>query len=294
MAPAGIDRRLAIGLTPVKLHPILSDEGMVRSMHKYVREKLRLIRYYSAPRRRTQLTKFVDAGLIAAIVIAFPATYLCDISVRQESVIIDRDGELSRLAGDGVMARILNPDSPVQARKDVPYGEFHLKLIELRRGWPLKSTHEQTRVILDLNEYDKPVSQRNVQLDADDPLRIAILQAMEPALYSELTMSSGDGEEIAALRTGYANLIDRWREDSAGIDRRLWAWVFNTAAWWLMLSAIFSLMAAALWVILLIFLHNQQLLASQRQQEGLCANCGYNLFGLDFHGRCPECGTIIE
>ena len=263
-------------------------------MHKYVLEKLRLIRYYSAPRRRTKLTKFVDVGLIAAIVFALPATYICDISVRQESIIIDRDGELSRLDGDRVKATILNPEIPVQARMDIPYGEFHLKLIEVQRGWPLKSTHEQARVILDLNEYDKPGTQRDVHLDADDPLRIAILKAMDSAQYSELSMSSDDEEDIAVLRTAYANLIARWREDSVGIDRRIWGWVFNTILWWVVLSAIFSLMAAALWVLQLIFLHNQQLLASQRHLEGLCANCGYNLFGLDFHGRCPECGTIIK
>lgn len=294
MAPAGIDRRFAISLTRYNGTQSCSDVGMVRLMHKYVREKLRLIRYYSAPRRRTKLTKSVDAGLIAAVVFAFPATYLCDISVRQESIIIDRDGELSRLADDGVMAKILNPQIPVQARTDIPYGDFHLKLIEVRRGWPLKSTHEQARVILDLNEYDKPGTQRDVHLDADDPLHIAILQAMDSGRKSEISMSRGGEEEIAALRTGYAILIDRWREDSVGINRRLWAWVFNTAAWWVMLSAIFTFMAASLWVLMLIFLHNQQLLASQRQQAGLCANCGYNLFGLDFHGRCPECGTIIE
>ena len=263
-------------------------------MHNYVREKLRLIRYYSAPRRRTKLTKFVDVGLIAAVVFAFPATYLCDISIHQKSIIIDRDGELSRLADDEVMAAILNPDSPAQARTDIPYGDFHIKLIEVRRGWPLKSTHEQSRVILDLNEFDKPGTQRDVHLEVDDPLRIEILRAMDYARDRELSMNSGDEEDIAALHTGYASLIDRWREDSVGIDRRIWAWVFNTTAWWVMLSVIFTLMAAALWTLLLIFLHNQQLLASQRQMEGLCANCGYNLFGLDFHGRCPECGTIIE
>ncbi len=263
-------------------------------MHRYVQEKLRLIRYYSAPRRRTKLTRFVDVALIAAIVFALPATYLCDVSVRQESLIIVRDGELSRVGGDEVLATILNPEINFRARTDVPYGEFSIKLIELQRGWPLKSTYEQTRVILDLNEYDKPGVQRDVHLDEDNPLRKEILRAIDSAKYSELSMSQGDGEEIAALRTGYTNLIDNWREDSVGIDRRLWGWVINTVAWWLMLSAVFSLMAAALWVLLLIFLHNQQLLASQRHQEGLCANCGYNLYGLDFHGRCPECGTIIE
>ena len=149
-------------------------------------------------------------------------------------------------------------------------------------------------MILDLNEFDKPGTQRDVHLEVDDPLRIEILRAMDYARDRELSMNSGDEEDIAELRTGYASLIDRWREDSVGIDRRIWAWVFNTTAWWVMLSVIFTLMAAALWTLLLIFLHNQQLLASQRQMEGLCANCGYNLFGLDFHGRCPECGTIIE
>lgn len=262
-------------------------------MHKYVLEKLRLIRYYSAPRRRTKLTKFIDVGLVLAIVLAFPATYVCDTIIRQNSVIIVRNGELSRLADNGVGAKILNPNAPAQSRKDVPYGEFIIQLIELQRGWPLKSTFEQSRVILDLNEYDKPGTQLDVHLEADDPLRLAILKAMDAGRISELTKSPGDAEEIDAVRKGYASLLERWREDEVGIDLRFWGWVFNTTFWWVTLSAMLSLLGVALWVLQLIFLHNQQLLASQRHQEGLCANCGYNLFGLDFHGRCPECGTEI-
>ena len=117
---------------------------------------------------------------------------------------------------------------------------------------------------------------------------------MDAARISELTKSQGDADDIKDVRKGYASLLERWREDEVGIDRRIWGWIFNTALWWVILSAMLSFLGAALWVIQLIFLHNQQLLASQRHQEGLCANCGYNLYGLDFHGRCPECGTIIK
>ena len=32
----------------------------------------------------------------------------------------------------------------------------------------------------------------------------------------------------------------------------------------------------------------------QRLATGRCAECGYDLRGLEFNERCPECGQLVE
>lgn len=262
-------------------------------MLSYVRQKLRMIRYYSAPRRRTLLTRFVDAGLIAAIVLAFPAAWLADAEVEDEAVLIRRSGHLSRVDG-GVAARVLDPDAPAPPRSDVPYGEFHLTLIEQRRGWPVSSTVIQPHVELDLNLYDQPGMQRNADLDPNAPERLAILEALQRGRAAEMGRSQIDPDEAEAIAAAYDDLIRRWGEGGVRVERRVLGWTFNTAACWVILSFAFSAIAAVLWVMAMILLHNRETLKDQRRREGLCVNCGYDLYGLDFNERCPECGTIIH
>jgi hypothetical protein len=259
----------------------------------FVREKLRLIRYYSAPRRRTILTRFVDVGLLAAIVLAAPAAWLGDAEIRREVALIERDGHFTRQPGGGTGASIIVPDLPLMPSDDVPYGEFRLKLIEQRRGWPLNSTIIQPHVRLDLNLYDQPGTQRNATLAVDSPEHAAILEALEEARRNELA-GAGDGNaDDEAMAAAYDALIERWGRADRSVDRRLLAWAFNVGASWIILSFAFSALAAALWVCVMIVTHNRDLARRQRRGQGLCMHCGYDLYGLDFNERCPECGAII-
>lgn len=263
-------------------------------MIRAIRYKLRMIRYYSAPRRRTLLTRLVDVGLVAAIVLAFPATFMGNAQFRIESVLIERDGHLSRTTNDTVIATLLDPDAPPTQRTDVPFGEFHLKLTESRTGWPAASSVTQSRVVLDLNRYDQAGVQRDTRLDPDDPLRLAILDGLHRSRNSEIGHRTAMPEEAMQVAAAYDALVNRWGAGDGTRELRVLAWTINTLVWWAILSVALPALAAMLWVVVLIIQFTQSDLARQRDAQGLCTRCGYDLFGLDFNARCPECGTIIE
>ncbi len=264
-------------------------------MLRPIRQRLRLIRYYSAPRRRTLLTIFVDIALVAAIVLALPTSYLVNTLVRRDVASIELDGHLTRLPDDGVQARILNPNLNQSPRSDVPYGEFHLSLTRTRSGWPASAAISDSRVRVDLNLYDQPNAQKDARLATDDPVYLAITDALEHS--GAGTTIIVEAEDEASLRSSeedYAELKARWRANEAANRHRPLAWIFNTLAMWALLSILLSALASSLWAVTLIFKNSRTGLAHQRRKEGLCVKCGYDLFGLDFNERCPECGTIIE
>ncbi|MCZ6835538.1 MAG: hypothetical protein O7G85_07170 [Planctomycetota bacterium] len=262
-------------------------------MVSFLKEHLRLIRYYSAPRRRSLLTRFVDVALILAIVMAFPAAWLLNAEVVHETILIERDGHLSRLPDGGVSASIVDPDTNGLTRDDIPYGEFHLKLVERRQGWPVSSTVMQPRVTLELNLYDQAGSQRDAHLDSESVEYRAILQALEfnrPYEFERNMINSQSGATSIEI---YDDLVARWNDDGANVNHRILGWIFNTGACWVSLSFLLSGGALTFWVVTLLFLHNNQIRQHDRRIEGLCAQCGYDLCGLDFNERCPECGTVI-
>ena len=262
---------------------------MIKALHY----KLKMIRYYSAPRRRTILTKMVDVSLITAIILAVPATFLADVSLIREQTIISRSGHLSRVGDDGVSATILDPDVSAWSRTDIPYGEFHLTLVKRDQGWPIRSSSVQPRIELELNLYDQPGSKKGVVLADDDPLQEVILKALQAGLKKEMAAKHKDFTLADDLEANYTALIDCWQRRAAQRDVRLGGWISNMILWWLILSGSLSVMASGLWVVFMIFSHNNTIAASRRKSDGCCVQCGYNLYGLEFNARCPECGSEI-
>jgi hypothetical protein len=56
-------------------------------MIRRLRHKLRMIRYYSAPRHRTVWTRVMDVALIASFLLALPVTWMCDLMVSRTATV---------------------------------------------------------------------------------------------------------------------------------------------------------------------------------------------------------------
>ena len=114
---------------------------------------------------------------------------------------------------------------------------------------------------------------KNARLAADDPYRLAI--------------------EASLLDHGDVAALEAWRQTEP-VDHQHWiAWVIAVGVWWLLL-----LMASWLGItIARVIAHKAQELRNVRKarlrSQNRCLACGYDMKGLEFNEKCPECGQMV-
>ncbi len=87
-------------------------------------------------------------------------------------------------------------------------------------------------------------------------------------------------------------MLEQWQLRDPPATHFWWGWVSSSLIWW----ALLSIVGVAVARTLVLFFHlGKGHRASRRQvrlRSGRCATCGYNLQGLEFSERCPECGSL--
>jgi hypothetical protein len=248
-------------------------------MARFIRRRLRLIRYHSAPRRSSAWSTATDMVLAAALLLGWPAAMAADQIVRNE-----RDGATLRvrltLDSDGAVRgepiSVATITAPA-ARDRVPYGECEVLFRSRSQGWPLISTIKGQEPGYRLNLFGQPQGARWVEFAADSPERGAIEEAIaaserDPAM-----------AWLAAGEPGIGEAEFRWC-----------AWLGNGMLWCLMLlgGGIIGVQGARLAAFIAGL--RVRLARARLRRRGRCAACGYDLRGLEFSERCPECGTLAE
>jgi hypothetical protein len=243
-----------------------------------VRQKLRMIRYYSATPRQTPWTRAMDVALVLTFVLALPSAWLCDAIVRRSETALSASGVFVQQP-DGTMAAYLSTprNSPPMIPADRPAGKFYFRVTDERCGWPLTTSVVRRPAVLDLDILSETKERPNAQLAPDDPLRRVITKALANDGWDDLLMMWGTPEEPASVRTTI-----HW-----------WRWAAAASLWWIMLtfaSAIMIQFTRLCWIVI-----RKQMLerAARRRAENKCVKCGYDLTGLEFNERCPECGEIV-
>ena len=248
-------------------------------MLRRLRHKLRMIRYYSATRRVTVWTRALDLALIGSLPLALLAVWTSDIAVMRKTTPIDLTGLLVR-ADDGstIVATMISSGGPGRAASGQPIGNFHFQIEDDLHGWPLTTSVQRRPARLDLDILQEPKPRQDVRLAGDDPLRQAIAQALLEQNQNQALMAMND--------LGDAHNQSR-------VHRNWLATMAAAALWWIMLVMASSVSISILRFGALIARGKITARRAQLRAQGRCITCGYDLRGVEFSERCPECGELV-
>lgn len=251
--------------------------GMVRRLIRSVRQKLRMIDYYAAPRRGSSWSRALDVAILASLVACWPTVWLMQaVTVRSERV-VDIQGQILRDGAGRIEVFMVESGSGGRSpdfTRFAPIGNLSLTQERVALGWPLTTKLITQPLTLEVKYFDEATTRRDVQLADDDPLRVAM----------ERSLKFGENEWA----------IEAWKIRTARHDTRLGMWLGAGLLTWVA-------MCIAAWVVITVAGIGFRTVAGFRsarrrslRRRNVCPDCGYDLRGLEFSERCPECGVLTE
>jgi hypothetical protein len=234
-----------------------------------------MISYYSAERRRSPWRRIKDALMVLALPLAIPAMLLSEQVVQRPVALEEIEGELGRLEDGSMAAGAKEKNLGPWTLAGVPYGEFEVELRRTECGWPLTSFRRLEGVTLDLHLFTETTTRRNTTLPPDSPVRSAI--------------------ERLLINERLNDLLRAWRSPDAPASTRVWhGTIFGVALWWIMLSFVLFLLTSIVQFFVMMYRSQGQSKRARLLAQGKCHVCGYDMRGLEFNERCPECGSLVQ
>jgi hypothetical protein len=252
-------------------------------MWRSIKRRLDHIRYHSASRPVNRWSRAIDLAFIAAFLLSLPAALIADWTQYTDRSTFDVPGIFSQSTREGIQAWLINPQGArsTNARGSAPLGQgdetiignFNLSASERLRGWPLVTTVEglPPRLHIDIIRETRP--RTDVPRDAGDPLQLAIERALN------------DDQRFDVLAA--------WNARASTTSPLWWAWFPVVGAWWLMLFVSAAVVIQFLRLGSFWLTRRRLRRAYERRHAGKCAKCGYDMTGLEFNERCPECGAQV-
>ena len=242
-----------------------------------IRRSLRRIDYYSASRDARRWPPGSAAALVIAALLAMPLTWYLGTNFphtieydRKRGLLYqDLDGVINAnlTEGQGGGNSILNPNS-------MQLGSFEFILESEGFGRPARTRTVEQPWQLNLDLFSEGAPRVDTRLDPNDPIAVALVDLLRNNQLGTIMVSVDN-----------ATVNDR---------HHLLAWCSNFIVNWIALL-VFCLPAAALVHRLSLRAHNSRVRKRKRNQStGKCLECGYDLRGLEFNERCPECGALAE
>jgi hypothetical protein len=249
-----------------------------------VKKRLRMIEYYSASRPRNGWTRAMDASLFLTLVLAVPVTWICDVMASRPRLAAEFSGVLSRTETGAITAdlqEISKRNISQPHALNVPIGVFRVEVIDHHHGWPLTTTvrRQPARVNLDLRI--EPVPRLNAMLAMDDPIRLAIAEALTRDHQQEILRAWPAPDEMPAGRSGIE------------VHRNWHWWIAASGVWWLMLVFVSMMALQTIKFAATLLFAQRHARRAQLRAQGKCHTCGYDMTGLEFNERCPECGELV-
>lgn len=238
-----------------------------------LRHKLRMIRYYSAPRRETVWTRAEDWALVAALLLSLPAAWLADRVALAPRDVITTSGLLLGESEDRLRGWVT---TEANMRLEPPgrvFARWSLIVTDVYRGWPVTTSVHRQPAVLNLDVVDEPAPRKNVILPPDSPTRMIIADALR--------------------REDQLETLQAWEKSELVARHRWWEWLAAWAGWWIGLTLTSWFAIRVIKLVTLQVQRSKKIKQYDLRAEGKCAACGYDLTGLEFHDRCPECGTLM-
>lgn len=241
-------------------------------MLRRIRNQLRLIRYYSAPRRASRLSRVSDAAVLAMLLAAWPATLLADRLFVVETASTAGSGLVLEHGGRRWVEAF-------DARDDLPdavdvVGRFDVTRSISRHGWPFASSERAGATSLAVTVDGRQLTEGELRADAS--LRHSIEVAM---------LDAGLHEEVRRMRHP--------QEVASRVDHDARAWVANGMLMSIAFPLATWLVFAVLRLAAMVVSTGRRSRRKQRADTGRCAACGYDLRGNLFGELCPECGNVV-
>jgi hypothetical protein len=249
-------------------------------MLRRLRQALRTIDYYSAARPRTVWDRMGMAALLIALALALPLTWLADVLVARVEPVDAVTGRLLRVAGTSeFIAAIPRADGSTIWTADAlatsPYGEFTLGLTDATRGWPFPTTIQRSAPTL------------NISANAEAAERTAGRANADPAIVAAV--------DAALAVTGEMDMRAAWLNPQPGPSHRHWpGWLANALIFLVALVLGLNLLVQSARFVAWSLRERSRYQQFARSRRNVCPGCAYDLRGLDFGARCPECGTLLS
>jgi len=241
-------------------------------MLRMLRRHLRQIRYYSATPVRTRWTMAMDIALFASLALAIPGALLSDLIVIRTSLHWEQHGRLARGEGGTLYAELIEESQVNEAWRQLrPHGTFVLYVPQHDGGLPLVSSRRPLPIQVDLEIF--AVAEPDVQaaLQPGAPVREAI----------DFAVQAGPREVQAA-----------WAGRSGPTTRYWGSLAMNIVFWWIGLYVALTMLVLLMRGGHALFEQQRRVRRRRMSELGRCAACGYDLRGLEFAERCPECGEL--
>lgn len=243
-------------------------------MFRAIRRRIRMIRYYSASRPGTRWSRARDISLVVSIGLAVVAVYLANIAVTRSHARENIYGRVMTTAGGFTKVLLVDEEyrSTPWAGNVTPVSEFELKVIVEDRGWPVTTSRVIRAPQLDIKELAAANPKVDVAYDENDATARAIVAALE-------------SDERSALAR-------EWMKGQAQRTTLPLGWIFGITLWMIMLWIACMIAIVGLRLIVFSISAKKQIQGARHRAQGHCVHCGYDLHGLEFQERCPECGNL--
>ena len=244
-------------------------------MFTWARKHIRLIRYYSATRRRTVWTKAIDIGLAASVFLSLPMTWVMDQLVLRDQPPVLVSGKIFEDDLGSIFATLNGYEFDVELVSRTTYlANFDFRIDMTRRGWPFVTSTFGMKPLLNMDVFAYGQGAKPTELEINSIERMAISQAL--------------------INAGYNNEVGIWDGTNSSANDNLATWAANVIIWTIIL-AIASWVSVWIARFAYIFLSTGKFSRKlDRQESGLCTECGYDLRGNEFGERCPECGVLTS
>ena len=244
-------------------------------MIRWLRAKLAHIRYHSATRPSGRWSRAVDLMPVVALLAAWPVAWLLDHSVAIRSSTEQVFGRIIQDDSGALIGEIVEDGDLRQNTGGRLICEFTADFETRAAGLPVHTSVISLPATMTLEIVGEALPRLNVKFDETRVLHVAVAETID----------------TLPPRGNVKHDIRRTERSRASLG---WAWAGNIAVLWMLLTAIGIALVHTARLLTNAHKRGRYVRHKLRERENKCGHCGYDLTGLEFNERCPECGRLVH